>query len=107
MIKFRLYSDGRRLIDLLSLYVPEGTELKEVEDGDIIIKLIFNDMEYNVSSLNFIDGRLSISRYRCIYPKDPIFTEKMKFIFDLVSKYEGLTYTEVIDNLINRVDDKI
>lgn len=108
MIKFRLYSDNsKRLIDLLSLLVPEKTELEEIDSG-VIIKLIYNNLDYSIRDIRIDDeGKIEIGRYRSVYPRDPEFTEKLVFISDLVDKYEDMSYTEVIDDLNNKINDKI
>lgn len=108
MIKFKLYSDNsKKLIDLLSLLVPEKTELEETDNG-IIIKLIYNDLDYSVRNIKIDDeNKIAIGRYRSIYPRDSEFTEKLIFISNLVDKYEDMDYTGVIDDLNNKINDKI
>lgn len=108
MIKFKLYSDNsKKLIDLLSLLVPEKTELEETDNG-VIIKLIYNDLDYSVRNIKIDDeNKIAIGRYRSIYPRDSEFTEKLIFISNLVDKYEDMDYTGVIDDLNNKINDKI
>lgn len=105
MIKFRLYSD-RKLTDLLSLLVPEKSEIEETDNG-VIIKLIYNGLDYNIRNLVIKDNKMEVMRYRNVYPKDPEFINKLIFISKLVDKYENMNYSDVINDLTNKINDKV